>query len=108
MKKERKSNLFTIRITDDEMNSLECLCDNMGRTKSDVISRACKFFLNTGEIITEEEKKDKTRKNYQVHLRMNDSEAKVVYGRGDELGATPSQIIRKSIKYFERFMRNGY
>lgn len=108
MKKERKSNLFTIRITDDEMGALDRMCDISGKSKSDILFRACKFFLNTDDVITEEEKKDKTRKTHQVHLRMSDSDAKEVYGRSEKLDATASQIIRKSIKRFERFTRNDY
>lgn len=108
MKKEKKGNLLTIRITEDEMGALDRMCDSMNKTKSDVITRACKFFLNTGEVITEDEKKDKTRKSCQVHLRLSDSDAQVVYGRGAEIDATVSQIIRKSIKTFERFNRNDY
>ena len=106
--KERKTNLLTIRITDDEKDSLDYLCDYLGRSKSDAMLRACKFFVNTDEVITESEKKDRTRKTSQVHLRISDSDAKEVYGRGEELGATTSQLVRKSIRYFEHYIKDRF
>lgn len=105
--REKKNSLLTVRITDDEKNTLDYLSDCLGKSKSDAITRACKFFLNSDEDVEDDEKK-KVRKNHQVHLRMTDSDLKEVYGRAQESGVTTSQIIRKSIRKFERFIRSGY
>ena len=103
-KKERKSNLITVRITDDEMSTLDYLSDCLGKNKSDVIVRACKFFLSSNDGIEEDAVKEKVRKNNQVHLRMTESDMKDLNEYGREAGVTTSQTIRNSIKYFERFM----
>ena len=44
---ERKSELLTMRLTDEEVEILESLSDRTGKSKSDVISRACMFFLHS-------------------------------------------------------------
>ena len=44
---ERKSELLTLRLTDEEVETLESLSDRTGKSKSDVISRACMFFLHS-------------------------------------------------------------
>jgi hypothetical protein len=46
-KKEPKNNLITVRITEDEMNTLDYLSDCIGQSKSDTLLRASKFLLNT-------------------------------------------------------------
>lgn len=107
-KKERKNNLITVRITDDEMNTLDYLSDCLGKSKSDVIVRACKFFLSSNDGIEEDSVKEKVRKNSQVHLRMTESDMNNLNDYGREIGATTSQTIRRSIKHFERFIRNHY
>ena len=44
---ERKSELLTLRLTDEEVEILESLSERTGKSKSDVISRACMFFLHS-------------------------------------------------------------
>lgn len=108
-KKERKSILVTVRVTDKEMQTAEQLSDALGRTKSDAIMRAWKFFVNSnGNVADEDDVKERVRKNHQVHLRMSGSDMNDLANHGEKIGATTSQIIRKSIVEFERFMRNRY
>ena len=107
-KKERKNNLLTIRITEEEMDELEYLSDKLEKTKSDSIIRACKFLLNSGDGIDENDGDEKERKNRRVHVRITDSDMKFMYEKSDELGITSSQIVRKAIKSFARIMRNHY
>ena len=107
-KRERKSSLITVRITDDEMNALDNLSDCLGKTKSDIVVRACKFFLSSRDGAREEVIQEKVRKNNQVHLRMTESDMNELNEYGRENGATTSQTIRRSIKHFERFMGSHY
>lgn len=100
-KKERKNNLLTVRLTGDETDALEYLTDHMGKNKSDVISRACKFLLNTDAETssgvsgsgTDEEKKMVMR----VHVRMADTDVERIRVRGSKTGDTVSQFIRQAI-----------
>ena len=116
--KERKSNLLTIRITDDEKESLDYLCDSIGKSKSDAITRACMYFLNTrpddmegylednigggvgsgvGGSGTDEKRSLRT---VRVHARMSDSIAEGLKNRGLESGEGLSRTVRKAIKAF--------
>ena len=111
-KKERKNNLITFRITDDDGDTLDYLSDCMGSSVSDTLIRACRFFLNMGDTpannrdtVTDKKKERKTR---QVHLRVTDSDMDQINARREKFGETPSQIFRKSIKAYDRFKRNHY
>jgi hypothetical protein len=108
-KKERKSNLVTVRLTADEMISLDYLSDSMDRSKTDVILRACKLFVNLDEpctIVAEDEKK--TKKPIRVHLRMTDTDMDELKNRGSEYGCTISQLIRNAIRSFAKMSNNHY
>lgn len=109
IKKERKSTLVTVRVTDEELNTLEYLSEALGRTKSDAIVRAWKFFVNSnGRVDNKDTLRDRVRKKHQVHLRISESDMHELNNHGEKIGATTSQIIRRSIMEFERFMRNRY
>ena len=99
MKKERKGNLLTIRITDEEMNSLDLLADRMDKSKSDVMLRACKFLVNTDtsrKSVDDNNKKE--RKPHRVHFRMPDSDMALLKKQSDETGITISRLIGEAIK----------
>lgn len=107
-KRERKGTLLTIRVTDEEAQSLDYLSDCLGKTKSEAIMRACMFFLSLNHGISDDEKKGKERKTKQIHLRVTDADMDKLTNKSDEINATISQIVRKSIKEFDRSVRNHY
>lgn len=116
-KKERKRNLITVRITKDEMNTLDYLSDCLGQSKSDTMLRASKFLLNTmgGNLGSNVDDVNGSgtdeigaRKNCQVHLRITDSDMAVFNDHSEKSGLTVSQIVRTGLKSYERFKRNHY
>lgn len=107
-KKEKKNNLITIRITDEERETVEYLTDQLGKTISETLLKAVRFFLNTGEGNVTDEKKDREVKRHNVHVRMSDNDMSRLVSRSDELSIPISQLIRDSIMYYARFMRGHF
>ena len=106
-KKERKTKLVTIRITEEEKNVLEYLSDLLGKNLSDTLTKTTQFFLNTGGEVGKDEKK-KERKPHQIHVRITESDNASLKARGKELGVSDSAIIREGLRVYERFARNRY
>ena len=103
--RERKSNLITIRLSDVDMETVEYLSDRTNKSKSDTILRACKFGLYAGDIFNNESENEqwgKVRKQKLIHLRMTDSDKNLFETHGRELGKTISQIVRASIRAYNR------
>lgn len=108
---EYKSTLLTVRVTEDEMKTLDYLSDYLGKTKSDIIARACVCFLNMDDVHDSEEKKKREygeHRTHAVHLRMRNSDMAELSTKSKRSGWSISQIIRKSIKDFEKFVRERY
>ena len=112
MKKDRKDSLLTIRITDDEKHALDFLSDQTGKSKSDAIIRACKYFVNWDCDPTVSDTECiglvKDRKKHQVHCRMTQSDVEQIDAKSREAGVTTSQIIRKAIREYARVVRRSY
>ena len=107
-KTETKNNLLTIRLTDEESSYLEYLSGSMDRSKTDVITRACKFLMNADVPHAEEnDDENKKLKTVRVHLRMADSDVEDLKVRGRETGETVSELIRRAIRAFAE-MSNTY
>lgn len=115
MEKERKRNLLTVRLTDDENTTLDYLCDYMDKSKSDIMLRACQYFINIGgsdvgrglggdlggDLGDSREGKatdEKAKLEHRVHVRMTDSDMERVQIHSRKTGITVSKLIRESIK----------
>lgn len=100
-KKERKSNLLTVRLTSEELNDLDLLSDRMDKNRSDTMVRACKLLLNMGDqhVIDKDGEDMKKRKIHRVHLRMTDADVEQLKLRSDAIGVTISVVIREAIKF---------
>lgn len=106
MNKERKNNLLTIRLTNNEKHALDSLTERMDKSKSDVMLRACKYFSSVGGGYLggsrEAECEDKGEGGYgrlvhRVHLRMSDEDMDGVRTQSEASGETISQLIRRAI-----------
>jgi uncharacterized protein (DUF1778 family) len=112
-KKERKRNLLTVRLTDEDANTLEYLEEHLGSSRTDTLIRACRFFLNVGDSYIDGEEKDKygrgkERKNRQIHVRVTDSDMALIDARREQFGESVSQIFRKAIKTYDNFKKSYY
>ncbi len=111
-KKDRKRNLATVRITSEEMETLDYLSDCMDKSKSDTLLRACKFFLNTDRAhkadTYSDTKRGEVRKKQLIHFRMTDEDMDSLSTLGEKVGATVSQIIRKAIKEYGKSQRRHF
>ena len=105
--KERKTNPITIRLTDDEKNALDGLSERMDKSRSDVLLRACKFFMiagdgNTGGYIggssKDSDQEGDGRKTHRVNLRMPESDMDSLRRVSTSSGDSVSQLIRKAIR----------
>lgn len=112
IKKERKSNLLTIRVTDEDSSIIDYMSDNLGKSRSDAVSRACKYFLNIDEDRSRdnfnEERNRKEKKTKQLHLRMTDSDLNALTKLSDDIGVNISQVIRKAIKKYASVTKGRY
>lgn len=110
--KERKDCLITIRMTDNDVDIVNYLSEYMGKSISDTISRACKFYLNADDSYEDIDKfsdvKEEERKNRRIHLRMSSSDVNILTEKGDKRGDTISQTIRKAIKMYHRVRKKSY
>lgn len=98
---ERKNNLITIRMDDNDKETLEYLSERMNRSMTDTIMRACRFVSGSGYGGSNgEELNDKTRKNNYVHMRVTDSDKVFLDGRCRETNESMSKLVRKSIKAY--------
>lgn len=122
-KKERKSNLLTIRLTDEEGSTLDYLSDCMDSSVTATLTKACRFFLNLSEcgvnmggglggVVGDgregsgtDEKKKKTR---VVHVRMVDSDMDRLNTRRERCGESISDIFRQSIRAYDDFKKGSY
>lgn len=105
MKKERKSNLLTVRLTDEEKSALDSLTGHMDKSKSDVMLRACKFFVSLGGdklggSLAGKGTDEREKMKHRVHVRVADSDMETLRTHSDSSGDTVSQLIRKAIKAF--------
>lgn len=111
MKNERKGALVTLRVTNEEMSTLDYLSESTGKSKSDVISRACRYFLNTAEedlgINLEgglngkgTDGRHRDRKTVKIHARVPDSVADGLKNACEERGSSVSGLVRTAIKAF--------
>lgn len=104
MQRERKNNLLTVRLTREETDALEYLSDCLGKNKSDVMSRACKYFVSTNtngslsKYVDECRGQEKESKSTRVHVRMTDSDVDQLKKMSLETGNTVSQLVRGSIR----------
>ena len=111
-KKERKTNLLTIRVTEDDAASLEYLSDYLGKSKSDTVMRACKFLLSLGDTSDGIEQggygREKERKTRQIHVRVTGTDLDRICTYGGEDGPSVSNIIRSAIKKYCSYVRTHY
>lgn len=98
---ERKNNLVTIRMDDESKETLDYLSERMGRSMTDTIMRACKFFSSSGYSGSESaDVREKKRKNRYVHMRVTDSDKDFLDERCRDGNETVSQFVRKSLKAY--------
>ena len=98
---ERKNNLVTIRMNDEDKETLEYLSERMDRSKTDTIMRACKFFSSAGcGDVGDGEVREKKRKNNYVHMRVTDSDKYFLDERCRNSNENVSQFVRKSLKAY--------
>ena len=110
-KKERKNNLITVRIADEDMATVEYLSDCTNQSKSEVIIRACKYYLNMREASIGEIHNrgfERVHKRSQVHLRVTDSDMELLNKRGRENGLSLAELVRAGIREYDRFQRKHY
>ena len=128
---ERKSELLTLRLTDEEVEILESLSERTGKSKSDVISRACMFFLHSqandiyddlgrslygrsggmtgvgsgrsfgGSLSGAGTDERRARMTVRVHARLPESMVNRLRDRGMESGESLSQVVRRAIRSFD-------
>lgn len=101
-KKERKSNLVTVRLSGDDMNAVNDLSERTNRSVSDTILRACKFGLNVGDIFSDASDTEQWGNvgRQQIHLRLTDSDKNQFDIRSRELDKSMSQFVRASIRAY--------
>ena len=109
--KERKNNLVTVRISEDDMNTVSYLSESTNRSTSDTILRACKFGLHAGDIFEnagETEQWGNIGNQKQIHLRITDSDKRLFDDRSREFGKSMSQFVRASIRAYCASMNDYY
>lgn len=107
---ERKSNLITVRLSDNDMETVSSLSERTNRSTSDTILRACKFGMNIGDIFKDDENEQwgKSRKHQQIHMRITDSDKELFDKYSQKLGKPISQIVRASIRAYGRSLNGGF
>lgn len=119
MERERKRNLLTVRLTDEEKITLDYLSDYMDKSKSDIMLRACQYFINmwgsdVGSGFGDDRGKslgggrdgnrdgkgtdERAKLEHRVHVRLSDSDMERVQIHSNKTGITVSKLIRESIK----------
>jgi predicted DNA-binding protein len=123
LERERKRNLLTIRLTDEEKITLDYLSDYMDKSKSDIMLRACQYFINFGGSDHGNDRgrnlgdgrdgdrdgnrggnrggkgtEERAKLEQRVHVRMSDSDMERVQIYSNKTGITISQLIREGIK----------
>lgn len=109
--KERKSNLITVRLTDNDMDTVNYLSERTNRSVSDTILRACKFGINVGDIFDERDENDqwgKSRKQQQIHLRITDTDKNMFDSYKRDAGKSMSQIVRASIRAYNNSLNGDF
>ena len=105
---ERKKNLVTIRMNDEDKETLDYLSERMDRSMTDTIMRACKFFSSSGYGVQDGvDIREGKRKNRYVHMRVTDSDKTFLDDQCRENGENVSQLVRKSIKAYYNSLK-GY
>jgi predicted DNA-binding protein len=107
--KQKKDTLLTIRMSREELDALDYISDYSGKTRSDTLTRAYKFFLNSGsgERTIEEEARGlgEERKNHKVHFRVPSNDADELGDVAEKYGVKVSRIVREAFKEYRRYVR---
>ncbi len=107
--KQKKDTLLTIRMNHDELNELDYLSDYSGKTRSDTLTRAYKFFINSGAsnktIEDEGRGLGEERKKHKVHFRVTRDDADILGEMANKCGVKVSRIVREAFKEYRRYMR---
>lgn len=109
--RERKSNLITVRLSDNDMDTVNYLSERTNRSVSDTILRACKFGINVGDIFDEsdsDEQWGKSRKQQQIHLRITNTDKNMFDNYKRDVGKSMSQIVRASIRAYNNSLNGGF
>lgn len=108
--RERKSNLITVRIDDDDRELLDYLSDHTGRSMSDTIVRACRFYSSSGgfDMDISDNVRKRVRKNVYVHMRVTDSDLGFLNDVCSRLDISISQLVRHAIRGYYTSMSGVY
>lgn len=109
---DRKNNLLTVRISDDDLETLNDLIENTSKSKSDTITRALKFWTNLHKIMGVEEDENeewgKVRKKHKVHVRVTDSDLEALNDSSERTGLSIGQIVRRAIREYHNSSKERY
>lgn len=107
--KQKKDTLLTIRMSNEELDALDYMSDYSGKTRSDTLTRAYKFFINSGSAnkAVEEEARGlgEDRKNHKVHVRVTKNDADILGEMAERCGVKVSRIMREAFKEYRRYTR---
>jgi predicted DNA-binding protein len=107
--KQKKDTLLTIRMSREELDALDYMSDYFGKSRSDTLTRAYKFYINSGSDnkTVEEEVRGlgDERKNHKVHVRVTKDDADILCEMAEKCGVRVSRIVREALKEYRRYTR---
>ena len=107
--KIRKDTLVTVRMNREDLDALEYASARSGKTRSDTLVRACKFFVGSGMCSDNREDDNdrglgEDRKNHKVHVRMARADVDILSEAAAERGVSVSKIVRDAFKAYYRYV----
>ena len=105
--KIRKDTLITVRMNREDLDALEYASARSGKTRSDTLVRACKFFVGSGmcsDTCEDDRGLGEDRKNHKVHVRMARADVDILSEMAAERGISVSRIVRDAFKAYYRYV----
>lgn len=108
--KIRKDVLVTVRMNHEDLGVLNEASTRAGKSRSDMIARACKFFISSGmgegahEVDKDDRGLGKERKNHKVHVRMTRTDAENLGELAANRGTSVSKIVREAFKEYAKYV----
>lgn len=111
-KDERKSGSISARISDDDLETLNDLSEYTNKSRTDVVMRAFKFWVNVNDLSkieeTDEEKWGKVRKGNRIHVRALEEDMSQLTKCSEVTGLSVGQIIRRAIREYHNSLKGRY
>lgn len=104
--KARKDTLLTVRMTREEYDALDYLSDRFEKSRSDVLARACKYFVGSSDgVYLSDEARGEVIKTHKINARITREDANSLYDMAEKYGSNVSNVVRNAIKDYYRHVK---